>query len=113
MPPTREPYKHYHNDALANILFLASLQDQLFHSLEYWTGLDLRLIYFLDYFLTFFHFFPTAPSYLVLPEFCLTVPGTEGAGGSNSYRSRLWKKKLQEFCDSEKIQISVCHFPPG
>src|SRR3990167_4326484 len=78
MPPTREPYKHYHNDALANILFLASLQDQLFHSLEYWTGLDLRLIYFLDYFLTFFHFFPTAPSYLVLPEFCLTVPGTEG-----------------------------------
>jgi len=35
------------------------------------------------------------------------------SGGSNSYRSRLWKKKLQEFCDSEKIQISVCHFPPG
>jgi transposase len=35
------------------------------------------------------------------------------AGGSNSYRSRLWKKKLQEFCDSEKINVSVCHFPPG
>lgn len=35
------------------------------------------------------------------------------AGGSNSYRSRLWKKKLQEFCDNEKIQVSVCHFPPG
>jgi len=35
------------------------------------------------------------------------------AGGSNSYRSRLWKKKLQEFCDVEKIQVSVCHFPPG
>ena len=35
------------------------------------------------------------------------------AGGSNSYRSRLWKKELQEFCDKEKIQISVCHFPPG
>lgn len=35
------------------------------------------------------------------------------AGGSNSYRSRLWKKKLQELCDSEKIEISVCHFPPG
>ena len=35
------------------------------------------------------------------------------AGGSNSYRSRLWKKKLQEFCDTEKIQVSVCHFPPG
>ena len=35
------------------------------------------------------------------------------AGGSNSVRSRLWKKKLQEFCDTEKIQVSVCHFPPG
>jgi len=35
------------------------------------------------------------------------------AGGSNSYRSRLWKKELQLFCDAEKIKISVCHFPPG
>lgn len=35
------------------------------------------------------------------------------AGGSNSYRSNLWKKKLQEFCNIEKIEISVCHFPPG
>jgi transposase len=35
------------------------------------------------------------------------------AGGSNSYRSRLWKKQLQEFCDFEKIQVSICHFPPG
>jgi hypothetical protein len=35
------------------------------------------------------------------------------AGGSNSYRSRLWKKELQKFCDTEGIQVSVCHFPPG
>lgn len=35
------------------------------------------------------------------------------AGGSNSYRSRLWKKKIQEFCNTEKIEVSVCHFPPG
>jgi transposase len=35
------------------------------------------------------------------------------AGGINSYRSRLWKRELQKFCDKEKIQISVCHFPPG
>lgn len=35
------------------------------------------------------------------------------AGGSNGYRSRLWKKKLQELCDTQKIAISVCHFPPG
>jgi transposase len=35
------------------------------------------------------------------------------AGGSNGYRSRLWKRELQKFSDSEKIAISVCHFPPG
>jgi hypothetical protein len=35
------------------------------------------------------------------------------AGGSNSCRSRLWKKELQEFCNTERIQISICHFPPG
>jgi transposase len=35
------------------------------------------------------------------------------AGGSNGYRSRLWKKELQKFSDCEKIKVSVCHFPPG
>lgn len=35
------------------------------------------------------------------------------AGGSNSYRSRLWKFKLQEFCNEQNISVSVCHFPPG
>jgi transposase len=35
------------------------------------------------------------------------------AGGSNSYRSRLWKKELQRFCDDTNLQVSVCHFPPG
>ena len=35
------------------------------------------------------------------------------AGGSNSYRSRLWKKKIQEFCDLENVEVSVSHFPPG
>lgn len=35
------------------------------------------------------------------------------AGGSNGYRSRLWKRELQKFSDSEKISITVCHFPPG
>ncbi len=34
-------------------------------------------------------------------------------GGSNGYRSRLWKVELQKLADSEKILISVCHFPPG
>lgn len=35
------------------------------------------------------------------------------AGGSNGYRSHLWKRELQLFADARKIEISVCHFPPG
>jgi transposase len=35
------------------------------------------------------------------------------AGGSNSYRSRLWKKALQEFANETGLAITVCHFPPG
>ena len=35
------------------------------------------------------------------------------AGGSNGYRSRLWKRELQRFADAEDISISVSHFPPG
>lgn len=35
------------------------------------------------------------------------------AGGSNSYRSHLWKRELQNFCNEKGIAITVCHFPPG
>jgi|SRR5215210_132651 len=35
------------------------------------------------------------------------------SGGSNGYRSRLWKAQLQEFSNEENISVSVCHFPPG
>ncbi|MDH4466563.1 MAG: ISAzo13 family transposase [Bacteriovoracaceae bacterium] len=35
------------------------------------------------------------------------------AGGSNGYRSRLWKKEIQKFSTREKMKITVCHFPPG
>jgi hypothetical protein len=38
---------------------------------------------------------------------------TADCGGSNSYRSRLWKLKLQEFADEIQKTIQVCHFPPG
>ena len=38
---------------------------------------------------------------------------TADCGGSNSYRSRLWKLKLQEFADKTGLTIHVCHFPPG
>lgn len=38
---------------------------------------------------------------------------TADCGGSNGYRTRLWKKTLQEFADEIKKDIVVCHFPPG
>jgi hypothetical protein len=38
---------------------------------------------------------------------------TADAGGSNSYRSRLWKVALQELTDTIGLPITVCHFPPG
>jgi hypothetical protein len=38
---------------------------------------------------------------------------TADAGGSNSYRSRLWKVALQRLADTIGLRIVVCHFPPG
>ncbi len=38
---------------------------------------------------------------------------TADAGGSNSYRSRLWKVALQGLANDTGLTISVCHFPPG
>jgi transposase len=35
------------------------------------------------------------------------------SGGSNGYRVRLWKLKLQELADKRGLHISVCHFPRG
>ncbi|HEX8814380.1 MAG TPA: ISAzo13 family transposase [Terriglobales bacterium] len=35
------------------------------------------------------------------------------AGGSNGNRSRGWKLHLQEFADTIKIPITVCHYSPG
>lgn len=34
-------------------------------------------------------------------------------GGSNSSRSRLWKKELQTLATETGLEIHVCHFPPG
>ena len=34
-------------------------------------------------------------------------------GGSNSSRSRLWKKELQTLSTELGLKIHVCHFPPG
>jgi len=38
---------------------------------------------------------------------------TADGGGSNSYRSRLWKQGLQNLADFIGQPVSVCHFPPG
>lgn len=35
------------------------------------------------------------------------------AGGSNGYRSHLWKRELQKFCNQSGLATTVCHFPPG
>lgn len=49
------------------------------------------------------HLYPRAKSLLI----------TADGGGSNGYRLRLWKVKLQEFADEARITIRVCHFPPS
>lgn len=38
---------------------------------------------------------------------------TADAGGSNSYRSHVWKYELQRIADKLDISIRVSHFPPG
>jgi hypothetical protein len=38
---------------------------------------------------------------------------TADAGGSNSYRSHVWKYQLQRLADKLDLTIHVSHFPPG
>jgi len=38
---------------------------------------------------------------------------TADAGGSNSYRYRLWKAELAVLATETGLTITVCHFPPG
>jgi hypothetical protein len=38
---------------------------------------------------------------------------TADAGGSNSYRTRLWKVELQHLANALPLVIAVSHFPPG
>lgn len=48
--------------------------------------------------------YPTADQLLILAD----------CGGSNSYRTRLWKDRLQNaFCSRYNLCIKICHFPPG
>jgi hypothetical protein len=38
---------------------------------------------------------------------------TADAGGSNGYRTRLWKIALQDLADETGLAITVAHYPPG
>lgn len=38
---------------------------------------------------------------------------TADCGGSNGYRTRLWKLELQRLANELGIPVTVCHFPPG
>ena len=38
---------------------------------------------------------------------------TADCGGSNGYRTRLWKYELQQLADELCLPIAVCHLPPG
>jgi hypothetical protein len=49
------------------------------------------------------HAYPTANALYVVAD----------AGGSNSYRNRLWKAELQKFADDTGLELSVSHMPPG
>jgi hypothetical protein len=35
------------------------------------------------------------------------------SGGSNGYRIRLWKLELQRWADETRLDVTVCHYPPG
>jgi len=38
---------------------------------------------------------------------------TADCGGSNGYRNRLWRTKLQEIANALDMPVYVSHFPPG
>ena len=38
---------------------------------------------------------------------------TADGGGSNGYRTRLWKREIQRLSNELGLSIHVCHFPPG
>ena len=38
---------------------------------------------------------------------------TADAGGSNSYRYRVWKSELAALAAETGLAVTVCHFPPG
>lgn len=48
-----------------------------------------------------------------LYENCTEIMITADCGGSNNYRTKLWKFELQKLANELGKSITVCHFPPG
>jgi transposase len=42
-----------------------------------------------------------------------TLTVTADCGGSNGYRTRLWKTELQRFANETGLRIRILHYPPG
>lgn len=38
---------------------------------------------------------------------------TADGGGSNGFRTRLWKAEIQRFADESGLSITIAHYPPG
>ncbi|HHT9130775.1 MAG TPA: ISAzo13 family transposase [Candidatus Brocadiaceae bacterium] len=49
------------------------------------------------------HLYPDAGKLLICAD----------GGGSNGYRARMWKYKLQECVNKTGLEVTVCHFPKG
>ena len=50
-----------------------------------------------------------APAYPGATGLLISADG----GGSNGYRTRLWKTELAALAERTGLRISVCHLPPG
>ncbi|MGD9201314.1 MAG: ISAzo13 family transposase [Chitinispirillia bacterium] len=51
-----------------------------------------------------FNFYSDAKELLILAD----------CGGSNGYRVKMWKVKIQQLlCDKYGLKVTVCHYPPG
>ncbi len=42
-----------------------------------------------------------------------TLMITADSGGSNSPRTRLWRREVQRLADTTGLTVRACHFPPG
>lgn len=88
------PYGVYdvrHNRALLGVSLSKNTPDLAVDTLELWWRRQGRAAY------------PGAKRLLILAD----------GGGSNGYRSRQWKWRLQRMANTEGLAITVCHYPPG